>query len=189
MKKFTIIAAGLFLTATTFAQTWSVDKMHSRLGFSITHMTINDINGDFKSFDAKINSAKPDFSDATIELNADINSINTEVEKRDDHLKSADFFDAAKMPALTFKSKSFKKGKGKNYILTGDLTMHGMTKTVTLNAVFNGTTTNPMSKKEMAGFTVTGKFKRSQFGIGASMPESMLSDNVTLVANLEFTKG
>ena len=189
MKKITIIAAGLFLSVSSFAQTWSVDKMHSKVGFSITHMKINEIEGDFKSFDATITSSKADFSDAVMEFSADVNSINTEVEPRDKHLKSADFFDAEKMPKITFKSKSFTKLKGKEYKMTGDLTMHGVTKTVTLMVTFNGTTTNPMSKKEMAGFKIVGTINRSDFGIGASMPDSMLSENVSLRINTEFSKG
>ena len=188
MKKVTIIAAGLMLSASAFAQSWSVDKMHSNIGFGITHLTINEIQGNFNSFDSKITDAKADFDGAKIEFSADVNSINTNVEPRDKHLKSADFFDAEKMPTLSFKSKTFKKTSGKNYKVTGDLTMHGVTKPVTLDAVFNGTTTNPMSKKTMAGFTVTGNIKRSDFGVGASMPEAMLSENVKLKANLEFSK-
>src|SRR5690242_9351927 len=97
MKKATIIAAALLISsAATFAQTWSVDKAHSRLGFNVTHLTVAELGGTFNSIDAKITSAKPDFSDAVIELTADINSINTDNEQRDGHLKSPDFFDAAK---------------------------------------------------------------------------------------------
>ena len=188
MKKVTVFAAALFLSASAFAQTWSIDKMHSRVGFSISHLMINDIEGDFKSFDGTITASKPDFSDAVITFTADVNSINTDVEPRDKHLKSADFFDAEKMPTLSFKSTSFKKVKGKDYKMTGDLTMHGVTKPVTMNVVLNGTTTNPMSKKEMAGFKITGVVKRSDFGIGASMPDAMLSENVTLRINTEFSK-
>ena len=188
MKKVTLFAAGLLLSATTFAQ-WSLDKMHSRLGFGITHMKISELEGNFNVFDVKLNATKPDFSDATIELTGDVNSINTGVEPRDKHLKGADFFDAEKMPTFTFVSKSFKKVSGKNYKVVGELTMHGVTKTVTLDAVFNGTAVNPMSKKTMAGFTVTGNIKRSEFGIGASMPDAMLSEIVKLRANLEFVQG
>ena len=188
MKKITIIAAGLFLSANAFAQTWSIDKAHSRIGFGITHLMINEIDGDFKSFEGKITSAKPDFSDASIEFSAETNSINTDIEARDKHLKSPDFFDAEKNPKISFKSTSFKKEKGKEYKVTGDLTMHGVTKSVTLNAVLVGTATNPMSKNEMAGFHITGSVKRSDFGIGASMPEAMLSENVNITANTEFAK-
>ena len=188
MKKVTIVFAALMLSAAANAQSWSIDKAHSRVGFEITHLKINEIDGDFKSFEGKITSGKADFSDAVIEFTADVNSINTDVEARDKHLKSPDFFDAANNPAITFKSTSFTKEKGKDYKVTGNLTMHGITKVVTLKAVLVGTTTNPMSKKEMAGFRITGSFKRTDFGIGASMPEAMLSEKVALVANTEFSK-
>jgi len=188
MKKITVIAAGLFLSANAFAQTWSIDKAHSRIGFGITHLMINEIDGDFKSFDGKITASKADFSDAVIEFSAETNSINTDIEPRDKHLKSPDFFDAEKNPKISFKSTSFKKEKGKEYKLAGELTMHGVTKPVTLTAVLVDTTTHPMSKKEMAGFRITGSVKRSEFGIGASMPDAMLSENVNITANTEFSK-
>ena len=176
------------MSVSAFAQTWSIDKAHSRVGFGITHLTINEIDGDFKSFDGKISTTKPDFADATIEFSAEMSSINTDVEARDKHLKSADFFDADKNPKLTFKSTSFKKEKGNEYKVTGNLTMHGVTKPVTLTATLVGTTVHPMSKKEMAGFRITGNINRMDFGVGATMPEAMLSENVKLVANTEFSK-
>jgi polyisoprenoid-binding protein YceI len=188
MKKVTLLLTGLIITAASYAQTWSIDKAHSRVGFGITHLTINEIEGDFKSFEGKITTTKPDFADATIEFSADVNTINTDIEARDKHLKSADFFDAEKNPSLTFKSTSFKKEKGNEYKVTGNLTLHGVTKPVTLTATLVGTATNPMSKKEMAGFRITGNINRSDFGIGATMPETMLSQNVKLSANTEFSK-
>src|SRR5215207_5933153 len=97
MKKFYSILAMLLVTGSTFAQTtWTVDKAHSKLGFSITHMMISEVDGLFKTFDAKIISSKEDFSDATVELTADVTTIDTDNEGRDGHLKSEDFFDAAK---------------------------------------------------------------------------------------------
>lgn len=188
MKKITIIAAGLILSANAFAQTWSIDKAHSRIGFGITHLGINEVDGSFKTFDGKITTSKADFDGSTIEFSAETNSINTDIEPRDKHLKSADFFDAEKNPSITFKSTSFKKEKGKEYKVTGNLTMHGVTKPVTLTAILVGTTTHPMTKKEMAGFRITGSVKRSEFGIGASMPEAMLSEVVNITANTEFSK-
>ena len=117
-----------------------------------------------------------------------MNSINTGVEQRNNHLKSPDFFDAAKFGTLTFKSTSFKKTSGKNYEVTGDLTLHGVTKPVVLTAVFNGTIVNPQSKKTVAGFKVTGIVKRTDFGIAASFPATMLGDDVQLNGNAEFVK-
>ena len=188
MKKITIVASLLALSATTFAQTWNVDKAHSRLSYGVTHLGIAESEGNFKTFDAKITSSKEDLSDAVIEVTADVASINTDNEMRDKHLKGADFFDAEKYPTLTFKSTSFKKVSGKNYKVTGDLTLHGVTKAVTLNAVFNGTTTNPMSKKTLAGFKFTGTIKRSDFAIAAATPAAMLGDEVTITGNGEFVK-
>ena len=109
-------------------------------------------------------------------------------EQWNNHLKSDAFFDAAKFGTLTFKSTSFKQVSGKNYEMAGDLTLHGVTKPVVLNVVFNGTITNPMSKKLTAGFKVTGTIKRTDFGIGTGFPVAMLSDEVTLNANAEFAK-
>ncbi|HEY4290568.1 MAG TPA: YceI family protein [Puia sp.] len=190
MKKITAITAAFLLFAgATFAQDWNWDKAHSQLTFSIVHLGINDIGGSFGSVTAKVTSSKDDFSDAAIELTADVNSINTGNEQRNNHLKSADFFDAAQFGTLTFKSSSFKKVSGKNYKLAGDLTFHGVTKPVVLDVVYNGTVENPQSKKPTAGFQITGNVKRADFGIAPSFPAAFLSDDVKLIANAEVVKG
>ena len=190
MKKIILSTAALFLLAgSTFAQEWNMDKAHSQVNFGIIHMGINEVGGTFGSVTAKFTASKDDFSDAVIELSADVSSINTGNEQRNNHLKSPDFFDAAKFGTLTFKSTGFKKTGDKSYQLTGDLTLHGVTKSVTLNATFNGTATNPMNKKTSAGFKVTGVIKRSDFGIATGFPAGALSDEVSLVANTEFVKG
>jgi polyisoprenoid-binding protein YceI len=189
MKKIILSTAALFILAgSTFAQDWNMDKAHSQVNFVIGHMGINEITGSFGSVTAKFTATKDDFTDAVIELTADVNSINTGNEQRNNHLKADAFFDAAKFGTFTFKSTSFKKVGDKNYQLTGDLTLHGITKSVTLNATFNGTATN-MQKKTVAGFKVTGIIKRSDFNIGMGMPAGMLTDEVSLVANTEFVKG
>lgn len=190
MKKIILsTSAFLFTTAAVFAQSWSIDKAHSQVMFTINHMGINTITGSFGTVTSSIAASKDDFSDAVIEFTADINSINTGNEQRNTHLKSPDFFNAAQYGTLTFKSTSFKKVDDKNYEVIGDLTLHGVTKSVTLNATLNGTTVNPMSKKTVAGFKVTGTIKRTDFGIGAQFPSSMVSDEVALDANTEFVKG
>jgi Uncharacterized conserved protein len=189
MKKTTIIASLLLFASATFAQTWTVDKAHSRLGFAFTHLMIAELGGTFASFDAKFTASKPDFTDAVIELTGDVNSIDTDNDQRDAHLRSADFFNTEKYPNFTFKSTSFKKVADKKYKLTGDLTLLGVTKPVTLDVLLNGTTTHPMNKKEMAGFTISGIIKRSDFGVAPSMPAAMLSEEIKLVASTEFVKG
>src|SRR6478672_728056 len=130
MKKLALILAAIVtLTAfTTVLPTWQNDDPHSQLGFTVTHLGINDVSGTFNDFDVNVKSSKPDFSDATFELTAKTASIDTRVEARNNHLKSADFFDVATYPELTFKSTSLKK-KGKNsYALSGNLTLHGITR-------------------------------------------------------------
>lgn len=192
MKKIasiTIVAVmGLLFSFSIIEQaTWSLDKDHAKLSFTLTHLMVSDVEGWFKTFDAKVTSSNEDFSDAVAEMTADVNSINTDNEQRDKHLKSPDFFDVVKYPAITFKSKTFKKVNDTNYKVTGDLTMHGITKTVELNAICK-IGTNPMSKQTIAGFKITGIVKRSDFGIGASMGSALIGDEISIVANAEFIK-
>jgi polyisoprenoid-binding protein YceI len=188
MKKITFLAALLVASvSSTFAQNWSLDKAHAKLGFTVTHLMLSEVDGNFKNFDVKLTSTKEDFTDAQIELTADVNSINTDNDRRDGHLKGADFFDVAKFGMLTFKSKSLTKVEGKKYKLAGDLTMHGVTKPVTLDVIFNGTAVHPMNKKTVAGFKVSGIINRAAFGVG-SMPAAMVSEEVELRASGEFTK-
>lgn len=189
MKSIVFSVAVLLTSITAYAQTWTVDKAHAKVGFTVTHLMLSEVDGNFKTFDAKLTASKPDLSDAVIDLTADVNSINTENERRDGHLKSPDFFDAAKYPTLTFKSTSFKKVEGKKYKLMGDLTMHGVTKPVTLDAVLTGPVTmeNPRGKQEKAGLKISGTLKRSDFGIGSSST-AVVSDEVELKAAGEFVK-
>ncbi|QMW05808.1 YceI family protein [Spirosoma foliorum] len=190
MKSILFTVASLLAFSAANAQTWAVDKAHSGVGFTVTHNLLSEVDGKFKTFDATITSAKPDLSDATFAFSADVNSISTDNERRDGHLKSPDFFDAAKFPTLTFKSTSFKKVDGKKYTLVGDLTMHGVTKPVTLAVVMNGpVTAKGMGGKEQekAGFKVTGTLKRSDFGVG-TIPVVVVSDEIELKVTGEFTK-
>jgi polyisoprenoid-binding protein YceI len=190
MKKLLIILAA-FITLTAFTKalsTWQNDDPHSQLGFTVTHLGISDISGTFNDFDVTIQSSKPDFSDASFQLKAKTASIDTRVEARNNHLKSADFFDVAKYPELNFATTSLKK-KGKNkYALTGNLTLHGITKPVTMTVTFRGTTQNPMSKATTAGFQLEGVIKRSDFNLGAGFPAPMISNEVRIKADGEFTQ-
>lgn len=190
MKKIIFLSTILLgLFAFNSLNNWKVDNAHSKLSFAITHLGISEITGLFKNFDVDIKTSRDDFSDATFEMTADVASIDTEVEMRDNHLKSADFFDVAKYPKLNFKSTSIKPSGEKNkYLLTGNLTMHGVTKEVTLDLWYRGTIENPMSKKPTSGFQVTGTIKRSDFGIGGGFPAPMLSDEVKIKADGEFVK-
>src|SRR5690606_10030796 len=181
---FVFVAAGI----TTAQSTWKGDPAHSKVTFSITHMGISDILGLFQKFDVSISASRADFSDAVFQLTIDASSIDTEVQKRDDHLRSADFFDVEKFPSIAFTSKSIEKAGNNRYRLSGDLTMLGVTKPVTMDLWYRGTIENPNSKVQTAGFQLTGTLKRSDFDIGAKFPEPMLSDEVRIQADGEFIK-
>lgn len=189
MKKLSITLAIALASVSAFAQTWTVDKSHAKVGFTVTHLALTEVDGNFKTFDAKITSVKPDFSDAVIELTADVNTINTDNDRRDTHLKSPDFFDVAKFPTLSFKSTSFQKVDGKKYKLAGNLTMHGVTKPITLDAVLTGPVTmeNPRGKQEKLGLKISGTLKRSDYSVG-TIPVAVVSDEVELKAAGEFAK-
>ncbi|TDH19981.1 polyisoprenoid-binding protein [Segetibacter sp. 3557_3] len=190
MKKLVLVAAA-FLTLTAFTTingTWTNDDPHSQLGFTVTHLGIADVSGTINDFDVTIKSTKPDFSDAAVELIAKTNSIDTRVEMRDNHLKSADFFDVEKYPALTFKSTGITSTGKDQYKLSGNLTLHGVVKPIIMNLVYKGTVENPMSKKQTAGFQLTGTIKRSEFGIGDKFPAAKVSDEVRIKADGEFVQ-
>ena len=139
MKRFTLVASALLVSFATFAQnTWKVDKAHAKLGFTVTHLLMSEVDGNFKTFDATITSSKEDFSDAVFELTADLASANTDNEGRDAHLKRADMFDVANHPTLTFKSTSISKVADKKYKLNGNLTIKGVTKPVSLDLALTG---------------------------------------------------
>jgi len=188
MKKIAIILSAFFvLTAfTTTVSTWQNDDPHSQLGFAVKHLGIADVSGTFNDFDVTVTSSKPDFTDAVFELTANVASLDTRVEARDTHLKSADFFDVEKFPTITFKSTSLEKTDKHKFKLTGNLTMHGITKPVTMDLNYNGTVENTMNKKQTAGFQLTGTIKRTDFDIGVNFPEQMISDEVRIKADGEF---
>jgi polyisoprenoid-binding protein YceI len=166
---------------------WTLDKSHAKLGFTVTHLMVSDVDGSFGNFDAKITSSGNDFSNASAEMTADVNSINTGNDMRDNDLKGPKYFDAAKFPTLTFKSTSFKKTGENTYKVSGNLTIHGVTKPVDFDVLCR-MGVHPMNKKTIAGFKITGKINRKDFGIGDSAPEAMVSNEIELVANAEFSK-
>lgn len=186
MKKQLILSVLVVLSFSASAQTWNVDKAHAKLGFSITHLMISDVEGSFRTYEATITSSKDDLSDAVFEISADIAGINTDNEGRDKDLQSDRYFDAAKFPKLSYKSTSFTKIEGNKYKLVGDLTMKGVTKPVELQVIINGPIDSRGKKK--IGIKVSGTFKRTDFGIGGP-GNAMLSEEVTLIANGEFVKG
>jgi polyisoprenoid-binding protein YceI len=192
MKK-TVFAALLALaTLATQAQTtWNLDASHSNVKFTVTHMIVSEMDGYFKAFDGKIVSNSPDFTNASIDFKVDVNSINTENEKRDQHLKGDDFFNAEKFPFMTFKSASFTKVSGNKYKLTGDLTIRDVTKRVTFDVTYGGTAKDPWGNTK-AGFKATTTIKRMEYGLKwNTLTEAggmVVSDEVAVTVNVEFNQ-
>jgi polyisoprenoid-binding protein YceI len=192
MKKIFVSAALLLSTVFVNAQTnWKFDVSHTKIDFAVSHMLISETTGRFKTFEGKVTSPSDDFNDAKIDFVIDINSINTEDEGRDKHLKSDDFFNAEKFPKATFKSKSFKKVSGKSYKLTGDLTIRDVTKTVEFDVIYNGTNKDPWGNTH-AGFKLMGSINRFDYGLkwNAMMEAggAMVGETVTLNCNIELLK-
>lgn len=198
MKKLiTTAAASLLMMSATMAQVkWKVDNSHSKLGFSVVHMMVSETEGKFKVYEGTASSKTDmDFTDADISFSADVNSINTEDEKRDGHLKSADFFDAEKFPKITFKSTSMKPNAklGKTaYTLTGDLTMHGVTKKVTFTAIGASKVVKDPYGNLKNGFKVVGSINRKDFGLAwnAALESGgvAVSEEVKVDLNIELNK-
>jgi len=185
--KFLLIA--LLASGTAFAQTtWTIDKAHSKIGFNVLHMAISEVEGEFTDFDAKVVSKSDDFHDADVEFTAKVASIDTENERRDNHLKSDDFFNAEKFPEIKFKGKLVKEGNA--YKLKGDFTMRDVTKPVTFDVVYGGTIDTGRGMK--AGFKVTGTINRKDYNLKwdnrLAGGELVVSDDVDIVCKIEMNK-
>ncbi len=196
MKKLKTLAAFVTLSMGVNAQSnWNVDASHSKLGFAVTHMMVSETEGKFKIYEGKVTSVKPgaDFTDAKIDFSIEVSSINTDDEKREGHLKSPDFFDVEKYPKITFVSKSMKAGKIKGtYTLLGDLTMHGVTKPITLTAIGASRIVKDPYGMERYAFKVTGALNRKDFGLSwnAALEAGgvAVSEVVRLDITIEITK-
>ncbi|HLX12694.1 MAG TPA: YceI family protein [Bacteroidota bacterium] len=158
------LAVGLGMAAPVMAQTtWTADKAHSSVNFTVTHMVISEVNGLFKDFDATLTATKPDFSDAVITASIKTASINTDNDQRDTHLRSDDFLNAEKYPAMTFKSTKIEKTGDGTYAITGNLTIRDVTKPVVLDTKFTGQVVTPWGVTA-AGFKATTTIDRTDFG-------------------------
>lgn len=189
MKKYLLLSVFAMTSLLGFSQskTWTNDPAHSRLGFVVKHLTISEINGRFADFTVKVTTSRADYSDAQIELVAKTTSIDTDIDARDAHLRSADFFDVENYPELVFKSSSLTKVDASHGKLNGELTFHGVSKPVSLDVVYFGSVTNPMNNQETAGFKITGVIKRSDFNLGSNFPDAIVGDDIKIVANVEFS--
>ena len=169
---------------------WTIDPAHSEIKFMVKHLVISNVTGRFTRYSGTVQAGNPDFSDASVRFEADVDSISTNNDQRDGHLKSADFFDAANHPKLSFQSTSVSpKGEGK-YALTGLMTIRGQQRPLTLQVVYNGTVAG--FDGEVAAFEITGKLNRQDYGLRwNAMTETggvVVSDEVRLEMDVELKK-
>ncbi|MFC4689909.1 YceI family protein [Dokdonia genika] len=165
---------------------WKVDASHSEIGFKVKHMMISTVKGAFEDFTASVETENDDFKNAQFSFSAKVDSINTKNKDRDTHLKSDDFFNVAEYPELTFKSTSFDGNT-----IVGDLTIKDVTKEIKLDTDFNGVAVDPYDQTK-AGFEITGKLNRKDFGLTwSAVTEAgniVVSDTITLVVDVQFIK-
>ena len=176
---------------TTYAPTvWTVDKAHSNVKFTVTHMVVSEVGGTFKVFDGTMEHTKPDYSDAKISFSVDVSSVNTENERRDGHLKSDDFFNAEKYPQMKFVSTSFTPAGDNKYKLAGNLTIRDVTKPVTFDVTYGGTVTDKGAVK--SGFKAKTTVNRFDYNLKWSAATEagglVVSKEVDVVVNLELKK-
>jgi len=170
---------------------WLLDPAHSVLGFKIKHLMITNVSGSFKNFHAEVETEDEDFSTANIQLKAEISSIDTNNAQRDAHLRTSDFFEAEKYLEMIFESTKVEKVDEENYLMYGNLTMKGVTKPVKLNVEYSGVTKDPWGG-ERAGFTVTGKINRTNWGINFNAVletgNLMLAEEVKINSEIQLVK-
>lgn len=171
---------------------WNVDTAHSSVDFSIRHMMVSKVKGTFHNFEASIEADLDDLATALIEFSVDVNSVDTRNEERDNHLRSADFFDVENNPKMTFKStKIIKKSPGE-YEITGDLTIRGTTKPETFTLTYEGSGKDPWGNVK-AGFEAHGSISRSEYGLrwNAALETGgvLVADQVQITLEVQAAKG
>lgn len=170
---------------------WAIDPTHSEVHFKVRHLVISTVTGSFTKFEGHVDTSADDFSDAEVEFSADTASINTNHDDRDGHLKSPDFFDAFKYPKLTFSSKGFSRKGENSFVMKGDLTIKGVTREISLDVEMGGVVKDPWGNMK-AGFEVTGKINRKDFGlIWNALTETgnmVVADEIKVHINVELVK-
>ena len=167
---------------------WTLDKMHSGISFVVRHLGLSNVRGRFDAFEATLDIGGA-LAEVSVTAEVDLSSVDTNNADRDAHLRSTDFFGTDQHPVMTFRSTSI-VGAGENYELTGDITIAGVTKELTLEVEFNGTEIFPANQTTHAGFTATGSIKRSDFGIDFGIipgaEKLMLGDKIKVELDLQF---
>lgn len=193
MNKLGFLIAIMIMASITNAQTtnWGFDASHSNVRFAVSHMVISEVEGNFGTYDGTVTTTKDDFSDAKINFTIDVSSVNTNDEKRDKHLRNEDFFNVAKYPEIVFTSTSMKALGNNKYKVTGDFTMNGVTKEITLDAKYGGTVTDPWGNTK-AGFKVTTTIDRTDWGLKYNSKLDtgglMIGEEIEIVCKMELIK-
>jgi polyisoprenoid-binding protein YceI len=187
---FTLIAFALPTLA--LASTWNIDPDHSSAGFKVKHLMISNVNGNFNKHTGVVEIDDKDITKSTVQVTIDTNSINTNVQKRDEHLRSADFFDVAKYPTMTFVSKKVAKDGKDKLKVTGDLTLHGVTKEVVLDVDGPSVESKDPWGNIRKGATATTKINRKDFGLvwNAALETGGIAvgDDVNIILEMEMIK-
>lgn len=193
MRKLGLLVMAMLLAILSNAQLaeWGFDVTHSNIRFAVSHMVISEVEGNFTSYEGTVTTSKADFSDAKISFTIDVSSIDTDDKSRDDHLKGEDFFNVAKFPNIVFISKSMEKVAENKFKLTGDFTMHGVTREITLDVKYGGTITDPWGNTK-AGFKITGTIDRTLWGLkyNSTMDTGglMIGEEIDIVCKIELIK-
>ena len=170
---------------------WIIDPTHSEVHFKVRHLMVSWVTGSINQFNATLETDGEDLSSGKVQFTADIDSISTNNEQRDAHLKTGDFFDAVNHPQLAFESDKLEKINEENYKVHGKLTMRGVTKNIVLNVEYGGATQDPWGNTRI-GVSVSGKINRKDFGVSFSMVSEtggiLLGEEVTITANTQFVK-
>jgi polyisoprenoid-binding protein YceI len=168
--------------------TYKIDPLHSDIAFKVKHMMISTVNGCFQKFDATMDSSKEDFSDAKITFECEVDSIYTNISDRDAHLKSPDFFAAEEFPKIIYSSTSVEKD-GDDYVVTGDLTIRGITRKIILSGSYNGNDVDFYGQTKH-GFELSGKISRSEYGLTfnalSGKGNAMVSDEIKLLLSIQM---
>lgn len=195
MRRFSIPTLALltvFLTAPASASTWEMDTAHSSVQFAVSHLMVSTVRGTFNKFSAIVDFNEDDPTKSTVDATIDATSIDTREAKRDEHLKGPDFFDVVKYPVITFKSKSIAKTGEDKYRVIGDLTLHGVTKEVSLEATGSPKPLKDPFGKTRIGGALRGKVNRKDFGMtwnkGLDSGGVVVGDEVTITIDVELTK-
>jgi polyisoprenoid-binding protein YceI len=178
------------MTATNKTK-WMIDPAHTQIQFKVKHLVISTVTGSFDKFEGGMDSSREDFTDAEVWFSADAASVNTNAADRDNHLRSADFFDVANHPKLTFKSTGIQKTGGDKYKLTGDLTIRGTSRLIEFDVEYGGLMKDPWGNIKV-GFELSGKLHRKDYGLNwNAITEAgglVVSEEVKILVNVELSR-